>query len=46
MGATNLSEVFARADALATLAQLRTAEASGKISGLVTLELRDLLAQS
>lgn len=46
MGATNLSEMFARADALATLAQLRTAEASGQISGLVTLKLRDLLAQS
>ena len=43
IGATDLSGVFSRADALITLADLCAAEASGHAPGLMTRELRELL---
>lgn len=46
IGATDLNGVFTRADALATLAELSAADASGHVPGLMTRELRELLRQS
>ena len=43
MGATDLTSFFAVADSLRTLAALWEAEESGRIAGLTTKELRDLL---
>ena len=46
MGATDLIGVFSQADAITTLAELGAADASGRIPGLMTWELRELLHQS
>ena len=45
MGATDLTGVFLRADALTTLAELSTAEALGGVPGLMTRDLRELLRE-
>ena len=45
IGATDLTGVFARADALTTLVELSAAEAAGDVPGLMTRELRALLRQ-
>ena len=46
MGATDLTSVFSGADALTTLDELSAAEASGRVSGLMTWQLRELLRKS
>jgi len=46
MGAIDLTSVFSGADALTTLDELSAAEASGRLSGLMTRELRELLRKS
>ena len=43
MGGSNLRSFFACADRLSTLAELGAAEASGRVSGLMRWELRELL---
>jgi hypothetical protein len=45
IGATDLTGVFSRADALTTLAELSAAEAAGRVPGMMTRELRALLHQ-
>jgi hypothetical protein len=46
IGATDVTAVFERADALTTLAELSAAKAKGLASGLMTAELRALLLHS
>ena len=46
MGATDLASFFSCAEELTSLCQLRAADASGQVSGLMTKELRALLPKS
>ena len=46
IGATDLTSLFTRADALTTLSELGAAKASGHLAGLMTLQLQELLRQS
>ena len=46
MGATDLPSFFSCADRLTTLGELCAADSSGRVAGLMTRELRSLLAGS
>ena len=43
LGANDLGTFFAAADGLGTLAELRDAENSGSVAGMMTKQLRELL---
>jgi hypothetical protein len=43
LGASDLGTFFVATDGLGTLAELRDAESAGRITGLMTKQLRDLL---
>lgn len=45
LGAISLESLFSKIDALTTLAELKAAKAEGRVSGLMTRELRALLGE-